>query len=48
MLRLYTTLFFWTIKKNEYVIFREFLTEKDNALAEQQKIIEQLQEKLKR
>ena len=26
MLRLYTTLFFWTIKKNEYVIFREFLT----------------------
>ena len=24
MLRLYTTLFFWTIKKNEYVIFREF------------------------
>jgi hypothetical protein len=25
MLRLYTTLFFWTIKKNEHVIFRAFL-----------------------
>jgi len=25
MLRLYMTLFFWTIKKNEYVIFRAFL-----------------------
>jgi len=26
MLHLYTTLFFWTIKKNEYVIFRAFLS----------------------
>jgi len=26
MLRLYTTLFFWMIKKNGYVIFRAFLS----------------------